>query len=181
MQGVIPYTFLSVDSNLENCLLCECVCFIQALEHYTDIFDIKRAIVHTHLLNPEVMHHVLTTSAGLNSFFFFTICDLFYNGPQCVFCSGLWTTLVHYLWRIPWNACEPCLPTTFDKTFRSVCRWQPSTMNNSAHLLWLSCLSPSRVLRVNSVVKYSELLAGIHFVAARWSLKIGFTESKLSL
>lgn len=26
----------------------------QALEHYTDIFDIKRAIVHTHLLNPEV-------------------------------------------------------------------------------------------------------------------------------
>ena len=27
----------------------------QALEHYTDIFDIKRAIVHTHLLNPEVI------------------------------------------------------------------------------------------------------------------------------
>lgn len=27
---------------------------LQALEHYTDIFDIKRAIVHTHLLNPEV-------------------------------------------------------------------------------------------------------------------------------
>ena len=29
---------------------------LQALEHYTDIFDIKRAIVHTHLLNPEVMY-----------------------------------------------------------------------------------------------------------------------------
>ena len=28
----------------------------QALEHYTDIFDIKRAIVHTHLLNPEVIN-----------------------------------------------------------------------------------------------------------------------------
>lgn len=25
----------------------------RALEHYTDIFDIKRAVVHTHLLNPE--------------------------------------------------------------------------------------------------------------------------------
>eukprot|EP01137_Pigoraptor_chileana_P023616 Opistho-2@90187 len=25
----------------------------RALEHYTDIFDIKRAIIHTHLLNPE--------------------------------------------------------------------------------------------------------------------------------
>ncbi|KAI9006215.1 clathrin D6 coat As full-length triskelion [Gaertneriomyces semiglobifer] len=27
--------------------------FQRALEHYTDIFDIKRTIVHTHLLNPE--------------------------------------------------------------------------------------------------------------------------------
>jgi clathrin heavy chain len=26
----------------------------RALEHYTDLFDIKRAVVHTHLLNPEV-------------------------------------------------------------------------------------------------------------------------------
>lgn len=93
MQGVVPYTFLSVDSNLENCLLCECVCFIQALEHYTDIFDIKRAIVHTHLLNPEVMHHVLTTSARLNSFFFlqyviFFIMDL--NVSSVVACELLW-------------------------------------------------------------------------------------------
>jgi len=60
-QHCIPYAFLSVDSNLDSSLLCECVCFIQALEHYTDIFDIKRAIVHTHLLNPEVMHCVLKT------------------------------------------------------------------------------------------------------------------------
>eukprot|EP01134_Creolimax_fragrantissima_P001261 CFRG1261T1 len=29
--------------------------FQRALEHYTDIFDIKRAIVHTHLLNPEFL------------------------------------------------------------------------------------------------------------------------------
>lgn len=27
----------------------------QALEHYTDLYDIKRAVVHTHLLNPEVL------------------------------------------------------------------------------------------------------------------------------
>ena len=26
---------------------------VQALEHYTDLYDIKRAVVHTHLLNPE--------------------------------------------------------------------------------------------------------------------------------
>lgn len=26
---------------------------LQALEHYTDLYDIKRAVVHTHLLNPE--------------------------------------------------------------------------------------------------------------------------------
>ena len=36
--------------------LCEQVgLFQRALEHYTDIFDIKRAIVHTHLLNPEFL------------------------------------------------------------------------------------------------------------------------------
>ena len=26
----------------------------RALEHYTDLYDIKRAVVHTHLLNPDV-------------------------------------------------------------------------------------------------------------------------------
>lgn len=35
--------------------LCEKAGLLQrALEHYTDLFDIKRAVVHTHLLNPEV-------------------------------------------------------------------------------------------------------------------------------
>ena len=35
--------------------LCEQAGLLQrALEHYTDIYDIKRAIVHTHVLNPEV-------------------------------------------------------------------------------------------------------------------------------
>ena len=35
--------------------LCEKAALLQrALEHYTDLYDIKRAVVHTHLLNPEV-------------------------------------------------------------------------------------------------------------------------------
>ena len=35
--------------------LCEKSGLLQrALEHYTDLYDIKRAIVHTHLLNAEV-------------------------------------------------------------------------------------------------------------------------------
>lgn len=34
--------------------LCEKAGLLQrALEHYTDIYDIKRAVVHTHMLNPE--------------------------------------------------------------------------------------------------------------------------------
>lgn len=34
--------------------LCESAGLLQrALEHYTDIYDIKRAVVHTHMLNPE--------------------------------------------------------------------------------------------------------------------------------
>ncbi|CAF4899760.1 unnamed protein product, partial [Rotaria magnacalcarata] len=34
--------------------LCENAGLLQrALEHYTDIYDIKRAVVHTHMLNPE--------------------------------------------------------------------------------------------------------------------------------
>lgn len=37
--------------------LCEKAGLLQrALEHYTDLYDIKRAVVHTHLLNPEVWH-----------------------------------------------------------------------------------------------------------------------------
>lgn len=37
--------------------LCEKAGLLQrALEHYTDLYDIKRAVVHTHLLNPEVQH-----------------------------------------------------------------------------------------------------------------------------
>lgn len=42
--------------------LCEKAGLLQrALEHYTDLYDIKRAVVHTHLLNPEVRHGVRNT------------------------------------------------------------------------------------------------------------------------
>ena len=40
--------------------MCEQVGLLQrALEHYTDLFDIKRAVVHTHLLNSEVRELIL--------------------------------------------------------------------------------------------------------------------------
>jgi len=34
----------------------------RALEHYTDIYDIKRTIIYTHLLNPEVCSALLCSS-----------------------------------------------------------------------------------------------------------------------
>ena len=37
--------------------LCEKPGLLQcALEHYTDLYDIKRAVVHTHLLNSDVSY-----------------------------------------------------------------------------------------------------------------------------
>lgn len=41
--------------------------FQRALEHYTDIFDIKRAIVHTHLLSPEFLVQFFGTLTVENS------------------------------------------------------------------------------------------------------------------
>lgn len=42
--------------------LCEKAGLLQrALEHYTDLYDIKRAVVHTHLLNPEVCYFSLSS------------------------------------------------------------------------------------------------------------------------
>lgn len=44
--------------------LCEKAGLLQrALEHYTDLYDIKRAVVHTHLLNPEVVTQDVTYSS----------------------------------------------------------------------------------------------------------------------
>jgi len=42
--------------------------FQRALEHYTDIFDIKRAIIHTHLLQPEFLVNFFGTLSVEDSF-----------------------------------------------------------------------------------------------------------------
>lgn len=42
--------------------------FQRALEHYTDIFDIKRAIIHTHLLQPEFLVSFFGTLSVEDSF-----------------------------------------------------------------------------------------------------------------
>lgn len=49
--------------------LCEKAGLLQrALEHYTDLYDIKRAVVHTHLLNPEVcLRMVFFSPSSLSS------------------------------------------------------------------------------------------------------------------
>lgn len=48
--------------------LCEKAGLLQrALEHFTDLYDIKRAVVHTHLLNPEVRPHPASDRAFRSS------------------------------------------------------------------------------------------------------------------
>lgn len=50
--------------------LCEKAGLLQrALEHYTDLYDIKRAVVHTHLLNPEVAMRVFSHACDCPPFF----------------------------------------------------------------------------------------------------------------
>ncbi|MEQ2216596.1 hypothetical protein XENOCAPTIV_019000 [Xenoophorus captivus] len=47
--------------------LCEKAGLLQrALEHYTDLYDIKRAVVHTHLLNPECLRAMLSANIRQN-------------------------------------------------------------------------------------------------------------------
>lgn len=54
--------------------LCEKAGLLQrALEHYTDLYDIKRAVVHTHLLNPEVQHQNRIKGASVSYFCFQTL------------------------------------------------------------------------------------------------------------
>lgn len=62
--------------------LCEKAGLLQrALEHYTDLYDIKRAVVHTHLLNPEV-------GVSCEGFIFSLSFKLF----KFCFCHGLFYT-----------------------------------------------------------------------------------------
>lgn len=69
--------------------LCEKAGLLQrALEHYTDLYDIKRAVVHTHLLNPEVclwmFSHACEYPSLRSSFFFDDTLKCFVNPPPCL-------------------------------------------------------------------------------------------------
>jgi clathrin heavy chain len=54
--------------------LCEKAGLLQrALEHYTDLYDIKRAVVHTHLLNPDVSFLFFESFFQLKILFLFEV------------------------------------------------------------------------------------------------------------
>lgn len=66
--------------------LCEKAGLLQrALEHYTDLYDIKRAVVHTHLLNPEVLVRHWGTSVVDD-----THLSLGSHAPKISLCLWLW-------------------------------------------------------------------------------------------
>ncbi len=82
--------------------LCEKAGLLQrALEHYTDLYDIKRAVVHTHLLNPEVPNKFFFIILNWSMTFFF-ILSLFVLHSVNV-CSGWWTFLALCQWRTLWS------------------------------------------------------------------------------
>lgn len=130
--------------------LCEKAGLLQrALEHYTDLYDIKRAVVHTHLLNPEVG----VSRKGGCSPWISNFSSLFCYGLHLyvlVTSSGWWTFLARCRWKTLWSALEPCCRLISGRTCRSAFRWLLSTMNNSPHKRLLSFLNPSRALKVSS-------------------------------
>lgn len=152
--------------------LCEKAGLLQrALEHYTDLYDIKRAVVHTHLLNPEVRTTVCLRFwtwcyciIHLDTFQFskilwcwwlpvtylvhvWSLC-LMVGNMFCSGCSGWWTSLALCLWRTLWSVWEPCYLPTSGRTSRSASRWPPSITSSSPPSPSRSFLSPSRALRV---------------------------------
>jgi clathrin heavy chain len=79
--------------------LCEKAGLLQrALEHYTDLYDIKRAVVHTQLLNPDV---------SFDFSIFFSINILFYLK---------W--LVNYFGRLSVDDCVECLKAMLQANIR---------------------------------------------------------------
>lgn len=73
--------------------LCEKAGLLQrALEHYTDPYDIKRAIVHTHLLNPEVC---MCVSVCVRSKLFLSVRVVL----NIVFSPGSLSVVGEFLWR----------------------------------------------------------------------------------
>ncbi len=79
--------------------LCEKAGLLQrALEHYTDLYDIKRAVVHTHLLNPDV--------SDLGKYF---------SKENLIFCLK-W--LVNYFGRLSVDDCLECLKAMLQANIR---------------------------------------------------------------
>lgn len=155
--------------------LCEKAGLLQrALEHYTDLFDIKRAVVHTHLLNPEVrstvclkcstqcyciIHlHLLEWNETLKCWWLchghqcfvrtWYFCSDWCGNMLCSGCSGWWTSSALCRWRTLWSVWEPCFLLTSGRTSRSASRWPPSITSSSPPSHSQSSLSPSRALRV---------------------------------
>lgn len=80
--------------------LCEKAGLLQrALEHYTDLYDIKRAVVHTHLLNPEVRDRTRSTNMK-NKYFDLLVCS--YYICFCIVDCSLFVSAVagEFLWLL---------------------------------------------------------------------------------
>ena len=114
--------------------LCEKAGLLQrALEHYTDLYDIKRAVVHTHLLNPDV------SDWGFP-------CGIY--SKTYVGSSGWWTTSAACQWMIVWNVWKRCCKRIFDRIYKWWSRLPRSITNNLAHRNWSSCSNPSKAMKV---------------------------------
>ena len=114
--------------------LCEKAGLLQrALEHYTDLYDIKRAVVHTHLLNADVSARVC-----------------FSMGDELRLFSGWSITSVVSPWTIVSSVWKRCCKRTFVRTYKSSCRSLRNITNNWAHRNWLICSNHSRALKVRS-------------------------------
>ena len=114
--------------------LCEKAGLLQrALEHYTDLYDIKRAVVHTQLLNPDVRDCILS----------FVMCPI-----TCTWFSGWWTSSVACQWMIVSNVWKPCFKRIFDRIYKWSYRSRRNITNNWAHRNWSNYSNHSKAMKV---------------------------------
>lgn len=93
--------------------LCEKAGLLQrALEHYTDLYDIKRAVVHTHLLNPEVGFTFIVISCV----FFGLVNRLYSSHSQCVRSPFQW--LVNFFGSLSVEDSLECLRAMLSANIR---------------------------------------------------------------
>lgn len=100
--------------------LCEKAGLLQrALEHYTDLYDIKRAVVHTHLLNPEVgFTFIVISCVYIYIFFFFIglVNRLYSSYSQCVRSPFQW--LVNFFGSLSVEDSLECLRAMLSANIR---------------------------------------------------------------